>query len=333
MQQRSPREWGVLILKWGLCAAVLLFVSLRASQLWQRGELHELSLQWKWVLLAIVAYQLSWIPSAWYWKRLLREMGQSVEWFDCLAAYYCGHLGKYIPGKATVLIIRAGMLKSRGQSAAVAAVTATFETLLMMGTGLAIGLALFPVTHWPPQWAETIAFPWVMPLLIVTAVIVALPLISFLLTRIATLATPRSLQDPQRPIRISIRTILVGLCAFSVSWGMLGLSLGFSLQAISGSSSGITSLDLTQWPVWTGAIALATSIGFIAIFAPGGIGVREALLIEILQIQPAITEKQAVVVSVLLRLIWLAAEISAAFVLYYLFRRAIRHERKTANDG
>jgi uncharacterized membrane protein YbhN (UPF0104 family) len=76
-------------------------------------------------------------------------------------------------------------------------------------------------------------------------------------------------------------------------------------------------IDFANWPVWTGAVALATSIGFIAVFAPGGFGVREGLLFEVLRTQPEIGAKQAIVVAVLLRLTWLAAEIIAAIGLYY----------------
>ncbi|GAB4156490.1 MAG: lysylphosphatidylglycerol synthase transmembrane domain-containing protein [Planctomycetaceae bacterium] len=327
----SNRTWYWPIFKWGLCLAILIFVGIRASQLWQDDELREVSFHFGWLGLAMVVYLLSWIPSAWYWQRLLLAMGQSAHFKNILPAYYCGHLGKYIPGKAVVLVIRAGMLKNCGHPASVSAITATFETLLMMGTGLAVGLALFPITEWPPGIADWISPGWLMPFVVIVGVLVALPIISALLTRFAIIMTPKTIASPgnEKPaILISKRLIFTGLGVFLVSWILLGLSLGLTLQGVSGEP-----FDVGHWPIWTGAVSLATAIGFAAVFAPGGVGVREGLLIEILRIQPGIGERQAVVASVLLRLIWLVAEILAASALYWSYRRSTSLTRESQTSS
>jgi hypothetical protein len=55
-------------------------------------------------------------------------------------------------------------------------------------------------------------------------------------------------------------------------------------------------------------------LGFVAVFAPAGLGVREGALMEILgpQIGPT-----AVVAAVLLRIVCLVSEVLAALALYY----------------
>ena len=57
--------------------------------------------------------------------------------------------------------------------------------------------------------------------------------------------------------------------------------------------------------------------GFLALFAPGGVGVREGVLIEVLQVQPAIDARHAVAAAFLLRLVGLVSEVVVAAVLYY----------------
>ncbi|MFQ5731481.1 MAG: lysylphosphatidylglycerol synthase domain-containing protein, partial [Planctomycetaceae bacterium] len=260
-------------------------------------------------------YPLGWVPSAWYWRRLMRAMGTDVGPLDAARAYFCGHLGKYVPGKAVVLVIRAGMTKARGGSAAVAAVTASFETLLMMGAGLALGLALFPVTGWPPVVVEYVPQAGAMPGLVVLALVLFLPAISLLLRKFATLMTPRDVSGEKRPAEIDSRLVAVGLIVFCASWALLGLSLGLTIRAASPDS-----FDLRDWPMWTGAVALATSVGFLAVFAPGGLGVREGLLIEILRQQPGVSEREAVIAAVMLRIVWFVAELAAAGGLYSLKR-------------
>lgn len=311
-----------------MCAVVLVFVGLRARDLWHEDELRRINLSPVWLLAAAAAYLVGWLPSAWYWRRIMAVFGERVTFADTARAYFCSHLGKYIPGKAGVLLIRAGMLKGRGHSAAVAAVTATFETLLLMGAGLAIGLALFPLTNWPPSIAGRLPHPALMPLGIAAAVGLCLPVIAFLLRTLAAIMTPRDLAGEKRVEKVDVKLVALGLGVFCLSWPLHGLSLGCTLAAFDPEL-----FDLRDWPMWTGAVALSASVGFVAIFAPGGIGVREGLLMEILRIQPGVGERPAVIAAVLLRLVWVTAEILAAGGLYWLGgKRKIEESMRLRRD-
>jgi hypothetical protein len=123
---------------------VLAFVGWRMWELWQSDEIRGLKVDWLWLAASAAVYLLGWLPTVWFWRRMMRAVGGNVAWGDAVRAYYCGHLGKYIPGKATVLVIRAGLLKDRGCPARLAALTAAYETLMLMGVGLASAAALLP---------------------------------------------------------------------------------------------------------------------------------------------------------------------------------------------
>ena len=56
-------------------------------------------------LPAGIAYAVGWLPSVWFWRSLMGSLGGRVTFADAARAYYCGHLGKYVPGKAMVLVI------------------------------------------------------------------------------------------------------------------------------------------------------------------------------------------------------------------------------------
>jgi len=304
------------ILKWSLCIAVLLFVGKRAYELWNQDELQQLDIHVGWLIVAALVYVIGWLPSVWFWWRLMQSLGGTVGFRDAARAYYCGHLGKYVPGKAIVIVIRSAMVKERGSSATAAALTAAYETLLMMGAGLAVAVGLSPVTGWPRAIAALELSPLLAVVGIVAAVLLLLPVLSWLLTRVAGFMMPSELTVAGRPARIATKLVAQGLLAFVASWAALGLSLGLTLQAVSSAP-----MSLADWPIWTGCVSMATAIGFLMIFAPGGVGVREILLIEALQSQPGIGEKQAVAAAILLRLVWLLAEIAAAAALYYIGKR------------
>src|SRR6266700_4729617 len=60
-----------------------------------------------WLALSGGLYVLGLGCSAWFWIRLMRSLGQQPAVLPCVRAYYLGHLGKYLPGKAWALVLRA----------------------------------------------------------------------------------------------------------------------------------------------------------------------------------------------------------------------------------
>jgi hypothetical protein len=107
-----------------------------------------------------------------------------------------------------------------------------------------------------------------------------------------------------------------GCGAFVLSWAVQGVSLGLVVHAVGGAD-----FDLSSWPLWTGATALSTSLGFAVLFAPGGLGVREGILLAILNSQPAMSAQTAVAATVLSRIVSFLAELLISAVLFPTVRR------------
>ncbi|MFI5459194.1 MAG: UPF0104 family protein, partial [Isosphaerales bacterium] len=72
-------------------------------------------------------------------------------------------------------------------------------------------------------------------------------------------------------------------------------------------------------PVVIASVALATVAGFVVAVLPGGLGVREGVLMSALA--PALGSDNAVVAALVLRLVWVGAELAAAALLLPWFRR------------
>jgi hypothetical protein len=116
------------------------------------------------------------------------------------------------------------------------------------------------------------------------------------------------------PVHLSfgeaLRMTLTGGVAFLADWWIHGLTLGLTIFGVIGDRA-----QWSDWPFWTGAAAVALVGGFLVILAPGGLGVREGLLLELLERQ--LGPREAVLVTVLWRGVALAGEIVAAAALYY----------------
>lgn len=312
------RAWPIL--KWLLFAVMVWFVAQRGRELWQTDQTVDLTVHWGWLVPAAITYWLGWLPAVWFWRRMMRSLGQRVSRFDAIRAYYCGHLGKYVPGKATVLVIRAALLKDRGCRPAIAALTAGYETLTTMGAGAAIAVALAPLAVSPSLWEQVPSSlrtlrtqPVLLPIAVVILTIAVMPLVSRLFSRVALKLLPPEMRREDRNLKISTSLLLRGLPVLALMWVLHSVSLGCTLQSVSD-----TPLDWSGWPAWLAAVSLATFLGFVVLIAPGGVGVREYVLIESLRHHPGISSQQAVLAALLLRGVWFATEILAAAVLYWL---------------
>lgn len=315
-----PRITVGRIIKWTLCLLVLFFVGREAKKLWAADDVSSLSLDIKWLLSAAVCYLIGWLPSVWFWRRMMFELGASPGFSETNRAYFCGHLGKYVPGKALSLVIRSSMLKSSGTSVPVSAISATLETLGVMGVGLAVWLALAPVTLsdelWNsfPAWLQSLSEPWwIAPVIVAVGAAIAVPLSSKLLSLVAWKMTPGEFrgQNAKESLRVSPRVLLLGSTAFLATWALHGLSLGLCLRGI---GVEISAWQLSDWPLWSCAVAGATSVGFFALFAPGGLGIREGLLIATLQ--SSVGGRAAVAVAAVYRLVCFVSELLAAGLLF-----------------
>jgi glycosyltransferase 2 family protein len=311
------------LLKWTLFVVVLAYVCRHGYHLWRQSDVRRpfTPASAAWLVLSAVLYTASWLPSVWFWRELMRALGGQPAFRDAARAYYCGSLGKYVPGKAMVLILRGSLMNGRGCAGRTAAVTAAYETLTMMGTGLLVGLLLAPLPDWVPGRDQSLLVP-----VVVLAVLAALPVIAKLLSWAVTKMAPPDLVAlgdqmpaeigvPSPAGRLAIPAWLVGAgcAAFLVSWCVQGLSLGMTLCAVD------EPIALHNWPMWSGAMALSTSLGFAVLFAPAGLGVREGILLGILT-QAGVDAHAAVAATVLSRFVSFISDILVAAASYPTLR-------------
>jgi glycosyltransferase 2 family protein len=298
------------LLRWGLFLLVLWYVVVQAKTLWQNSRSIDISVDWKYVVAAGLISQLSWLPSTWFWHRLIVLLGGKSDAYPLIRAYYCGSLGKYMPGKAAVILIRSAMLKQQQVSFVRASIASMVEAGAVMLVGSVVSLA-FALTIIPPDalpgWVSQ-ALPrqstsWSGLLLLVAVLIATTPYIAvpanWLLQEFSRMieqrarkkeasnsSTARTTDRSNEPINVPTDSVVPRLTwqflttaslMFALSWAGHGLSLLFVLRSLNPQM-----LSLDNWTIATAAAAAGTSIGFFAIFAPGGLAVREGLIISVL---------------------------------------------------
>ncbi len=219
-----------------------------------------------------------------------------------LRAYLISHLGKYVPGKAMVVVVRAGLVAPYGARPATAAFASVYETMVMMAAGGLLGAVGFMVGPEPWQWVSIgLSTGLGLAFLMVVA-----PPVFPRVAGLVRLPFPGVGADAQPCY--SWRLLGVGLCWSAAGWVLLGLSGVAVVRSVTG-----VGLPVGLWPLVTAGVAFATVAGFVVAVLPGGLGVREGVLMTTLA--PALGEETAVTAALLLRLAWVAVEAGAAALL------------------
>jgi glycosyltransferase 2 family protein len=266
-----------------------------------------------WLVASGLLYLAGLAAEGFFWYRVLLALGQDVKLGETLRAYFIGHLGKYVPGKAMVVVLRAGLLRGERVDRSLAAASVFLETLTMMSVG-ALMAAVILVAWFAPHG---LLF-WASLGVIAVAGLPTLPPVFARLARLAGVGRSNP-EVAEKLARLGYRTLAEGWILNVVGWVLLGASLWASVRAMG------TELDLTdQLPTCTAAISLAVVGGFVS-FVPGGAGVREAVLLEFLAKMANWGDLVAVASALLVRLVWLMAELVISGILYIGLKRKGKH--------
>jgi hypothetical protein len=336
MRNKLRRLWPFV--KALLCLLILFMIGRQFARDLSKPELWQRPLHPGWLLLSGLLYLLGLAFSALYWDRLLGHLGTRPPVAVMLRAYYVGHLGKYLPGKAWALFLRAGLVRGHGVSLGLAALTAFYEVLTTMASGVLVAAILFALLG-PDDgaglgsgalrqllWLEApeggIGRGAAVLLSLLLFVPIVLPLQPALFNRLVHRLSLRFREkDAAQLPRIRFVYLLEGLALTAVGWLLLGASLGAALCGILGEDP--LGASAVRLPAFMGVSYVA---GFVILVAPSGLGVREFFLTlfltpELVGVQgmgPEEARGTAVLAVLVLRLVWTVAELCVAAPLYWL---------------
>ena len=309
MDQRSAgrrKRWLFAAIK--LLIVVIVLWCVRRTLVDGREKLGEY--RWRfdiwWLAAAGGLYLLGTLFSGIFWHRALRALGQDVRLPHALRAYYIGHLGKYVPGKAMVVVLRAGLVRGEGVDTALAAAGVFFETLTMMAVGAFMSAAI--VAIWFHE--QTLLFCAALAVMLVAG-LPTLPPVFRRLVRLVGVGRANP-AIAEKLANLGYRVMFTGWVLTSLGWVVLGMSLWAVLMSL----GAVDSNPFARLHIYTAVVTLATVAGFVS-FVPAGVVVREVVLAVLLApyLGPA-GEAVGSVSAILLRLVWLVAELVISGILY-----------------
>jgi uncharacterized membrane protein YbhN (UPF0104 family) len=306
---------GQRALKITLAALVIAAVGRQVVRVWgefsRRGD--RLDLDSGWLIAAVLLYVAGLVPFGYFYARVVASSPTPIPTGPAVRAYLLSHLGKYVPGKALVVVMRAGLSAVHGARAATAAFATLYETLVMMAVGgwiAALGFAMSPARTVQIPLGSWGTLPAPLPWLGAAAGLgFSVLVVSQVFTRLVRLVSlPFPNVGPDALPGLSGRLLMLGLMWATLGWILLGLSQVAVLRGM-----GLATLPPSSIPAVIAAVALATVAGFAVPISPGGLGVREWVLWT--SLGALIDRDRAVLAALGLRLVWLVGELVAAAVL------------------
>jgi glycosyltransferase 2 family protein len=247
-----------------LLTIALLFVAYSAWDQAHRWQKTKVSLDLAWALASLIPLGLGCLIQGRAWVALLERMtARSVPHGPALSLYMDSQLARYTPGMVGLPFVRMAGAARLGVSAVSVASSVGLEMLSWTAVGGGVGFASL---LWLPSQTGLTALlgAWAIPLLLGFAgMVIALSCLDR--TRLPATVL-RVLKVPGTGPLVPLSLVLAHLLYWT-TWA----AHGFLLTRAFGAAP---SLALST----SGLYALATVGGFVALAAPAGVGVREAIL-------------------------------------------------------
>lgn len=306
--RRSTNRWRrvlVLLQIVALVAAIAVLVSrlrLSAPQ-WEAARPH---IDWSMLLLASAVWMASyaqlvqlWASSLPWWDVALRHSPTRLSWFRAVRIFFVSNLARYVPGAVWQFAGLAALASAAGASPAAATLGVLLQQLVLLTTGFVLILSGAP--HFLGAWTGTLdtGSQFLLAALLTAALIWLGPRALPRVRRWAERVVKRPVPLPSPPHG----AFALYVVRAAVGWVAYGLAFWLFSRALFGPAAP------HAWLAGTSYVASYLA-GLIAVFAPGGIVVREGALV--LSLQPAIGPQRALVLAVASRLWLVSLEIIGA---------------------
>ena len=293
-------------LQWLLGIAIVGFAARSLVRNWDqlRAQPLEWSIEPGWLIFSAVVVWLMYGLLIAAWRIMLTGWGRGLDFWSAARIWTVSSLGKYLPGKVWAVAGMAVMAQRAGVGAGPATGSAIILQVLAIGTGAAVAA----LTGWTSlRTAYPGAEAGLAVLMLVSLLAVGMLARPEWIRRVVRIAAPESTVSLTPPAG----AVAFGIVANTVAW----LGYGVALWLLARGLLPRAGLSLMS------AIAVFTAsylAGFLALFAPGGIGVREGVFI--LMLQGPIGIGAATALAIASRLLLTVTELGAA-VPFLLFPR------------
>lgn len=305
---------------WVLATIVIGFVAFRLGGDLRQLRDHPLPNRPRWGLIALsgAVFLTAHAVLVMTWLSVLSCWDARLPFWSAARIWSVSNLGKYVPGKVWQIGAMGAMSRELGVSPLAATGSAILGALVNVLTGFVVvliaGRPLLDRLLGEQSALATAA------IIVGCAALLAAPWTIPRLAPVIARATGRTVAAT-----LPVRAIVYSLVGNLAAWLLYGYAFQLFVRGMLGGTTGVFSEYLA-------AYTFSYVAGYVALFAPAGVGVREGFMLEALKFAGLATAPQAALVTITSR-VWLTLlEVTPGFLFWALHRARPRKSTTDPSD-
>ena len=300
------------ILQYILITTIIFFIGKSFYINYEKISIFDYTLNYFYLFIATIFLIYSNIFPVFVWKFLIKKLGGKLNRNQALKIWFLANTGRYLPGKiwsqAGIIILA----EKEGIKKNISVQSLIYSQFYSILVGLFIVMIVFKNYLKENGYLE-IPDSTIYIILIITSIIVFNPKIlnSVLNLFLIKIFKKNKLKDNE-DILLKKKDIFLFVCLQFINW----LNIGFTFYLFTIAFTGDFSLIFNN-PKYLLILPAAWTLGLLAIFTPGGIGVREGILILFLT---SIIGPELALILPWLNRIWITA-IEFLFAIVFYFKK------------
>ncbi len=301
MPDKNPKKIIIRLIKWILIALILYFIYRQISAQWEQVRDYNWSINWIYFAASIIVLWIGLFTKSASLKLILSSFNVELPILRAFRIMYLSNLGRYVPGKVVQFVGIMYLAKQEGIKEDVALTSFFLYQIFDTCSGIFVVLLSF--------FLLGLSYDSISQYLPVIIILIALIVFTLVI-----IMRPQYLSRVMNFIRLRFRRPLVEF-KLQKSIGLKLLFIYFGVWIIFGASFYLFIQAVTEAPpdyfiescfIYTASYL----IGYWALFAPGGIGVREGVMGALLYELGGFVESVAYVVGLASRLWFMIGEVT-----------------------
>jgi hypothetical protein len=280
------------VVGWVLAVVVIGFVGYQLAGYLRELRTHPLPSDPRWGCIALsgVVFLSAHAVLVQTWRSVLSSWDARLPFWTAARIWSVSSLGRHLPGKIWHIGAMAAMSREIGVSPVAASASAILGTIVNVLAGFVV--ALVGGRALLEQSSQGRGAMAVLLVIVGSLALLAAPVV---LPRIAPLAG-RALG---RPLTATLppRAVTHALVGNIIAWLLYGAAFQLFTTGILGRATG-------GYPEYLAAYTISYLVGYLALFAPAGLGVREGTMVTVLTFAGLATAPQAALIALTSR-VWL----------------------------
>jgi glycosyltransferase 2 family protein len=220
-----------------------------------------------WLAIAFVLLVLRGPVPVYGWWAIMKQLGYRLSWRRSTRILYYSAMAGYVPGSVWHAVSRVFLTDREGVPKTITTVSVVLESVfILLGAVVVAALSLFAWPS-PPLWAAAAG-------LVVLVAVIWRPDIAF---KVANWGLQRIGRKPL-DITLAPGSMIRLLLPFILNWIIFGAMFYAILAAL------YPNLSPAYLPLVAGIFTASWVVGYLAIFVPQGLGVRELVIVTLLAV-------------------------------------------------